>query len=175
MAVNGAFTQAMALAKMPSMAGTLRDMEIPADVTEALRVFAREEDAIVRAVDLAGISRQHLLPCVDAYVRIVLIYEKAEPLRVLGVRNGDDIKGLQLHRKLLLQRLHPDKSKDVDDIVFAKRVLEAWSIVSGKSLPESRVEKKRPIFRQRRVRWIRMPIDPPGLMQFLRRFRRQSQ
>lgn len=174
MAVNGAFMQAMALAKMPSLVGIIRHMEIPEDVTDALRVFAREEDAILRAVDIAGISRQHLLPCVDTYVRNVLIHENAEPLRVLGMRNGDDKKGLQLHRKLLLQRLHPDKSKDADDVVYAKRVLEAWAVVSGKTAPETRPEKKRPVFRQRRRRWIRIPIDPPGLLRFFRRFRRQS-
>ena len=101
MAASGAFSQAMALAKMPSLLPTLQHMAVPDDVTEALMVFARDEGAINHAVGRAGIGRQHLLPCVDTYIRKVLLHEKADPLRVLGLRDDNDKK-----RMLFIDEAH---------------------------------------------------------------------
>lgn len=173
MAASGAFSQAMALAKMPSLLPTLRQMVVPHDVTDALKVFARDEDAINHAVACAGIGRQHLLPCVDTYVRKVFLHETAEPLRVLGLRDNKDRKRMQLHRKLLLQRLHPDKAKEDADVAYVRRVLEAWKSVTGEDARLSDHGNAKATFRQPRVRWIRIHLDRPALSRFFRRSSRK--
>lgn len=173
MAASGAFSQAMALAKMPSLLPTLQHMAVPDDVTEALMVFARDEGAINHAVSRAGIGRQHLLPCVDTYIRKVLLHEKADPLRVLGLRDDNDKKRMQLHRKLLLQRLHPDKSKDEADVAYTRRVLDAWKSVTGEDPKSGEGLKRTAPFRQPRMRWIRIHLERPSLSRLFARLRRK--
>lgn len=159
MANSSAFISAMALAKMPSLMSTLREMEIPSDVTDALRVFAGEDEAIESAVALAGIPRKHLIACVEAYIRAVLLYEGAPQLRVLGLKSGDDQARMRLHRKLLLARLHPDKSSDADDAALTRRVLEAWKYLTQGDPDERPKKARRKPFTGPRIRWIRVPID----------------
>ena len=144
-------------------------MSVPDDVTDALRVFAGEDEAINRAVHIAGIARDHLIPCVDDYVRKILIHDKADALRVLGLQNDQDKLRMRLHRKLLLQRLHPDKSNHEDDVVYARRVLNAWKVLGAatESSEQTQVSEKR--YRGPRLRWIRVPGERFSVFGLIRR------
>ena len=171
MANSSAFISAMALAKMPSLLSSFRDMDLPHDATEALLVFSGDDAAIDRAVKLAGISRDHLMPCVDDYIRGVFLHESADPLRILGVTTKDDADRLRLHRKLLLKRLHPDQSKDTHDAELTRRVLDAWKILHAK--PEQVLQKvrPRPTYRRPRLRFIRVPVERFSLLRLQSWFR----
>lgn len=160
---------AIALAKMPSLLPTLQEMDVPDDITDALLMFSGDEDATSRAESLSGIGRRHLIPFNDHYIRNVLLFEKASPLRMLGVKDVADEQKLRLHRKLLLQRLHPDKSDDQDTAIYTRRILEAWSRL-GRGQSETPSKKAvRKAFVGPRIRWIRVPIERFSIFNFYRK------
>jgi hypothetical protein len=169
MANSSVFISAMALAKMPSLLSSMRQMDVPYDATEALRVFSGEEDAIRRAVIFAGIPRDHLVSCVENYVRNVFLYENASASRIFALRDKKDRSQLRLHRKLLLERLHPDKSKSQDDVTYTRRVLEAWKAITRDDIEIVHTSTKRMPFSGPRLRWIRVPVEKLSIFSFQRK------
>lgn len=129
-----ALDAALALARTPRLALRMRARPLPDDVIDVLRLLAGDAEAMERARDFArplgGVRRRDLLAACELYVQQVVLHPQACPWRALGLAPGADRTLARDHFRLLMLWLHPDRAGAGWREPFARRVIDAWTVVA---------------------------------------------
>lgn len=125
-----AIVEALSLSRLPGLAPILRRKSLPADIEALLRIFARDAVELAAAVSATGESDESILASVDNYVLTILLFPGASSQRMLGVGADASRDETRRHFKLLMEGLHPDKTRDRWRTGHARRLIAAWSELS---------------------------------------------
>jgi hypothetical protein len=111
----------------PSQASRIRSAPLPDDVVVLLRIASGDTEAISRATEKLGRSREKVREAATFYVVQILLAPDADSYRVLGARPEATNGELRRNMALLLRWLHPDLDRKRELSVFAARVTRAWN------------------------------------------------
>jgi hypothetical protein len=161
---NRALDAALALARNPGLAASMRGRPLPSGIPLLLQILADESDMVSSAAEALKLDQRSLRFAVEHYVQTVMLFAGAEPQRVLGVAPGATRAEMRIHLRWLMHWLHPDYNPAAWRSAFASRVLTAWREASSSGA----VAKARegPAFRnpgRRRSTPPPLPVYPPRL------------
>lgn len=125
---GGALEWALALLRAPGERHALRLQPLPPGMDRLLGVAAGTmPDALAEAARDSGETEARVREAAQFYAREVLLHAQADAYRILGVEADADAEQIKAHYRLLQHWLHPDRMRDEDDAIFAKRVNIAWN------------------------------------------------
>lgn len=163
-----ALEAALDLAQMPTLAPAMRAQPLPPDTLVVIRIAAGCAATCREAVELTGKQAGTIREAAVLYLQQVLFAPGSESHRVLGVSPDAPRRVMREHLRWLIRWLHPDRNPNEWENVFAERVIKAWRDAGSSSRAPVAVAGSRPapragrdwrIARQRRIRWIAVPID----------------
>ena len=164
MKANRALDAALALARNPGLAASMRSRPLPSGIPLLLQILADESDTASSAAEALRLDQRSVQFAVEHYVQTVMLFAGAEPQRVLGVAPGATRAEMRTHLRWLMHWLHPDHNPAAWRSAFASRVLTAWREASSSGAVEK--ARERPAFsdpsRSRRAR-PPLPVYPPRL------------
>ncbi|KFN45091.1 DnaJ domain-containing protein [Arenimonas oryziterrae] len=121
-----ALEQALAVLRTPTLLTALRDRPLPDDMLTLLRIAAREESAILDAIEHSRQSRTEIIEAATFLIQQLMFAPNSDSYRVLGVDPDADAARIKEHYRWLVRWLHPDRNSDEWEAVFADRVNLAW-------------------------------------------------
>ena len=163
---------ALDLARMPALAGAMREQALPVDLLDVIRIAAGCPDASDAAFAATQKPVRALRAAAVLYLEEILFFPHADLYRNLGVANDAAKSQMRLHMRWLLQWLHPDHNSNETATLLATRVIHAWHELGRReglgagierSAEQSRVARgsrsneslrRSPV----RVPWIAVPI-----------------
>jgi hypothetical protein len=131
---NPALDAAVALSHSPRLSQLMAGRPLPSGVDLVLRVLAREDRALDEAQVQTRLRTGALTTVAELYVLRILFDRGATPHRVLGVERGADRARARRHMGYLLMWLHPDRHADAWRAALARRVIDAWRRIDGKTV-----------------------------------------
>jgi hypothetical protein len=114
---------------MPSQVRFARAAPLPKDVELVLRIAAGEDDAERCAAEMCDRSRAAIRQAAAFYTEQILLFPDADCYRTLGCTPSSSAAELRRNMALLLRWLHPDKDRDAERSLLARRVSIAWDTV----------------------------------------------
>ena len=117
---------ALALWRVPSLRGALRQRPLPDDVGDLIEIAAGTPNRVAMAAASVGEPQDQVLEAARFYVREVLLCAEADAYRVLGVSPEASSEQIKAHHRALQHWLHPDRRGDDWESVFASRINTAW-------------------------------------------------
>lgn len=117
---------ALALWRMPSMRTALRQRPLPDDIGELVEMAAGASARIGQAAARVDATPEQLLEAVRFYASEILMHDRADAYRVLGVDADATSRQIKAHHRALQQWLHPDRRGNQWASVYATRVNVAW-------------------------------------------------
>lgn len=166
---------ALDLARMPALAGTMREQPLPSDILDLIRVAAGCPEASKAVLVQTQQSLRVIQAAAVLYLEEMLFFPDAGLHRNLGVAADATKADMRLHMRWLLQWLHPDHNADETAGLLAQRVIHAWRELGRRDLPESSVVISSALQRRTsgqaslnnrryrtkmRARWIPVPVQP---------------
>lgn len=130
---NQALSAALALMTTRNLLEDMRRHDLPADVSFLFRILADEAGAIEMAQGMFAYSPAQLKDAAEFYVKEVVLYAQAPPLRMLGFNAMASRTEMRDRLRLLMLWLHPDRQKANWQQFYAARVLTAWRTVQSNS------------------------------------------
>src|SRR5215207_6937820 len=131
MQANRALDAALALARNPGLAASMRRRPLPAGIPLLLQILADESEVALGEAQGFRLNERSLRFAVEHYVETVMLFAGAEPARVLGVAAGASRAEMRTHLRWLMRWLHPDHNPAAWRSAFASRVLTAWREASS--------------------------------------------
>ena len=172
MQANRALDAALALARNPGLAASMRSRPLPSGIPLLLQILADESEVALSVAQALRLNERSLRFAVEHYVETVMLFAGAEPARVLGVAAGATRAEMRTHLRWLMHWLHPDHNPAAWRSAFAGRVLTAWREASshdavakapqGRARVASRAagrsgRPRRPVY-PLRLAWIAYPL-----------------
>jgi len=154
---SSAVRMAVDLADSPILARVIRRQPLPPDVLILIKIAAGCPDTLQWAARATGREQEFLGRAAALFLQNVVLSSEADAYRVLGLTGGASEAQLREHLRWLMKWLHPDRTKNDWDSVFARRVLDAWQELKS---PDRRARYDRhpasgrdhPVLRKRRLR-----------------------
>ena len=131
MQANRALDAALALARNPGLAASMRSRPLPSGIPLLLQILADESEVALSVAQALRVNERSLRFAVEHYVETVMLFSGAEPARVLGVTAGASRAEMRTHLRWLMRWLHPDHNPAAWRSAFAGRVLTAWREASS--------------------------------------------
>lgn len=164
-----ALDAALDLAKMPTLAPTMRAQLLPTDTLVVIRIAAGCEYTCRDAAKLTGVRSDAIKEAAVHYLQQMLFGGECDSHRTLGVQPDASRSVMREHLRWLMKWLHPDRNASEWESVFAERVLKAWrdigstpagAVSVGQSLtPAPQTSRGHRTLGQRRaVRWVAVPL-----------------
>jgi hypothetical protein len=122
-----ALDQALWLHEAPGRRRLLQARPLAEGQELLLRIAADSGSALETAAAATGQPVQRIGEATRFYLQQVLFTEDADAYRVLGLQRGASADQIRHHHRLLQRWLHPDRSEDPWNEVFAARVNQAWT------------------------------------------------
>ena len=169
MQANRALDAALALARNPGLAASMRSRPLPSGIPLLLQILADEADVAGGVAQAFKLDERSLRFAVEHYVQTVMLFAGAEPARVLGVEPGASRAQMRIHLRWLMRWLHPDHNPAAWRSAFAGRVLTAWREASSPGAveraaagpsgePSARKRaRRRPVYPPR-LAWVARPL-----------------
>ena len=88
MQANRALDAALALARNPGLAASMRSRPLPSGIPLLLQILADESEVALSVAQALRLNERSLRFAVEHYVETVMLFAGAEPARVLGVAAG---------------------------------------------------------------------------------------
>ncbi|WP_157096275.1 hypothetical protein [Methylosinus sp. R-45379] len=151
---------ALALASIPPMAARARELPLPDDVLEVIRIAAGCEETLEEAARRSGKDKSYVKAAAEFYVQQILFFPTADSHRILGVSPGASRADMRKHMRWLMIWLHPDHAHAEWKTVFARRVLAAWR--EAQESPDRRkiqASARRVAPPMRHIPWVPRPIE----------------
>jgi hypothetical protein len=128
MSEGKALKLAIDLLHVPSRVRHMRTEALPDDVLVLLEIAAGDSQAMNRAADATGRSRDVLLNAAAFFIEQIMFAPDSDSYRVLGGNAQTTSSDLRRNMVLLLRWLHPDVkgNSSGNRSVFAGRVTLAW-------------------------------------------------
>ena len=124
---DSALECALALRRAPLMAPSMRSRPLPPDIGWAIDIAAGSTVEAARAAAMSGEEPGVLREAMRFYLQQVLLFPEADAYRVLGVAPDAPIEEIRGHHRSLQRWLHPDRSRNRWEAVYATRVNQAWT------------------------------------------------
>ncbi|WP_400770074.1 hypothetical protein [Methylosinus sporium] len=151
---------ALDLASIPPMAARARELPLPDDVLEVIRIAAGCEETLEEAARRSGKDRGYVKAAAEFYVQQILFFPTADSHRILGVRPGATRADMRKHMRWLMIWLHPDHAHAEWKTVFARRVLAAWrDAQKAPDRGETQTSARRAAQPIRHIPWVPRPIE----------------
>ncbi len=131
MQANRALDAALALARNPGLAASMRSRPLPSGIPLLLQILADESEVALSVAQALRVNERSLRFAVEHYVETVMLFAGAEPARVLGVAADATRAEMRTHLRWLMRWLHPDHNPAAWRSAFAGRVLTAWREASS--------------------------------------------
>ena len=131
MQANRALDAALALARNPGLAASMRSRPLPSGIPLLLQILADESEVALSVAQALRVNERSLRFAVEHYVETVMLFAGAEPTRVLGVATDASRAEMRTHLRWLMRWLHPDHNPAAWRSAFAGRVLTAWREASS--------------------------------------------
>jgi hypothetical protein len=122
-----ALEQALWLVQAPGRRTILQARPLAAGLEPLLRIATGSAEAIDEAAAATGHPPELISEAVRFYLQQVLFTEDADAYRILGLPRDASADAIRHHHRLLQRWLHPDRSADPWNAVFAARVNQAWT------------------------------------------------
>lgn len=122
-----ALDQALWLHQAPGRRKLLQARPLAEGQELLLRIAAGSGSALEAAAAATGQPAQRIGEATRFYLQQVLFTDDADAYRVLGLQRGASADEIRHHHRLLQRWLHPDRSEDPWNEVFAARVNQAWT------------------------------------------------
>jgi hypothetical protein len=126
-----ALDQALWLHQAPGRRKLLQARPLAEGQELLLRIAAGSGSALEAAAAATGQPAQRIGEATRFYLQQVLFTDDADAYRVLGLQRGASADEIRHHHRLLQRWLHPDRSDDPWNEVFAARVNQAWTALRG--------------------------------------------
>lgn len=126
---------ALDLLNRPILAGVMQEQPLPPDTLTLLKIVAGNDEALASTALATSQPRQRIRQASILYVQRILFAPDADHYRVLGAERDAPQDELRERLALLMRWLHPDRTRNDWESVFAKRVLAAWDALKS---PERR-------------------------------------
>ena len=140
---NRALDAALALARNPGLAASMRGRPLPSGIPLLLQLLAGKSDVASSAAEALKLDERSVRFAVEHYVQTVMLFAGAEPQRVLGVAPGATRGEMRTHLRWLMHWLHPDHNAAAWRSAFASRVLTAWREASSSDAVRKRARGPR--------------------------------
>jgi hypothetical protein len=124
-----ALRQAIALLRMPTLAGAMRDQPLPDDILFLIKLAAGDEESLVTAAEQSAETEDRVRSAAILYLQSVLLAPNADHYRALGTTQDASQEEIRLHLTWLMKWVHPDRAASDWESVFANRVLLAWDAI----------------------------------------------
>jgi hypothetical protein len=124
--VSAALFQALSLARAPRGPRPGPEERLPDGITQLIRIAAGEEGATSSARAATGVGVEALREAAIFYIQQVLFAPGSSSYRILGADADAPDELLREHYRWLARWLHPDRTPDPWEVVFAERVNRAW-------------------------------------------------
>ena len=134
---NPALDAAVALSHSPRLSQPMAGRPLPTGVDLVLRVLARDDRAVDEAQLQTRLRTGALRTVAELYVLRILFDRGATPHRVLGVERGADRARARRHMGYLMMWLRPDRQADAWRAALARRVIDAWRRIDGRTVGET--------------------------------------
>ena len=108
MQANRALDAALALARNPGLAASMRSRPLPSGIPLLLQILADESEVALSVAQALRLNERSLRFAVEHYVETVMLFAGAEPARVLGVATDATRAEMRTHLRWLMRWLHPD-------------------------------------------------------------------
>ena len=118
---------ALDLVHVPSGVWLNRSAPLPCGVVTLLQIAAGDEEAISKASELTGRSRETVREAAGFFIEQIQFSPDTDSYRVLGVNPDAPSSELRRNMALLLRWLHPDVDTDGKRSIFVGRVTHAWN------------------------------------------------
>ncbi|MEJ8572809.1 J domain-containing protein [Microbaculum marinum] len=126
MAAARALYVALDLARVPTLAGLIREQPLPPGILMLIKIGAGSQEALEDAVCSTGESPGRIREAAALYLEQVLLAGNSDSYRTLGVEPDASQETLREHMRWLMKWLHPDRNRSDWEVVFAERVIAAW-------------------------------------------------
>lgn len=126
-ATSEALDQALWLHQAPARRNILQARPLAEGQELLLRIAAGSAEALATAAAATGQPPERLEEATRFYLQQVLFTDDADAYRVLGLQRGARTEAIRHHHRLLQRWLHPDRSDDPWNEVYAARVNQAWT------------------------------------------------
>ena len=120
------YDQALAFLRSPEQLVSVRQRELPAELTPLLRLAAGEAEACAAAVAQTGVTPETMREAAGLFLQQLLFVPDGDSYRVLGVRPDASEERIKEHHRWLVRWLHPDRNPDGWEAVYVNRVNAAW-------------------------------------------------
>ena len=108
MQANRALDAALALARNPGLAASMRSRPLPSGIPLLLQILADESEVALSVAQALRVNERSLRFAVEHYVETVMLFAGAEPTRVLGVAAGCNSRR-NAHPPTLVNALAPSR------------------------------------------------------------------
>ena len=108
MQANRALDAALALARNPGLAASMRSRPLPSGIPLLLQILADEADVAGGVAQAFKLDERSLRFAVEHYVQTVMLFAGAEPARVLGVAPGAS-RARNAHPSALVNAMAPSR------------------------------------------------------------------
>jgi hypothetical protein len=159
MQANRALDAALALARNPGLAASMRSRPLPSGIPLLLQILADESEVALSVAQALRVNERSLRFAVEHYVETVMLFAGAEPTRVLGVATDATRAEMRTHLRWLMRWLHPDHNPAAWRSAFAGRVLTAWREASSPDAVAN-APQRRPRGEARRSGRPGLPVYP---------------
>lgn len=137
MPLSEAMNLAVRLLQNPTMVRRVRRQPLPQELTNLLEIATGNEKALVEAATSTTLSPERLQDAAGFFIEQILLHNRADSYRVLGVAPDAERAELARHLRLIMKWLHPDaihsgvgqavtSEATIDRSVFVSRVTGAW-------------------------------------------------
>jgi hypothetical protein len=125
MTADTALRAALMAYRRPAHVDAMREVRLPADMLEVIRIAAGDSDVLAAAADAMGGDEAVLQDAAQLFLQRLLADSRASDWRLLGLEPGATQAQIRDHKRWLLKWLHPDRNKNKWESALFNRVSQA--------------------------------------------------